>query len=79
MEWTEINKKAVELAYEVLKKLNKEHAEEFNPENHNGGIQEDSFRYTERIDESCDIPIVELSIIAAPKQTKKNGEDLAHD
>lgn len=35
MEWTEINKKAIELAYEVLKKLNSEHAEEFNPENHN--------------------------------------------
>lgn len=79
MEWKEINEKAIELAYEVLKKLNKEHAEEFNPENHYGGIQKDSFRYTERIDESCDIPIVELSIIAAPKQTKKDVENMAHD
>lgn len=60
MDWTEINKEDIELAYEVLKKLNSKHAEEFNPENHDGGISEDSARYVARIDEACDIPVLEL-------------------
>lgn len=75
MEWKEINEKAIELAYEFLKKVGSSRAESFNPDTMMCGIEKDSCEYFERIIEGDDdeslIRGLRLNILTKQRKKRK--------